>query len=257
MTAAATTTVVPSRGRLIATRVLAWLAAGLAALGAAMLASYLPAGAEAGHQLHDVAGLVLLVGVIGASLVRIGLRPAESDAAVQMLVGVTVINLVVALATGGFDPFHLVLVGVAVVVGAVSPSSLVPSGPKDRRLLGGALVALALVPYAIEQLRLQALAPAADPHAEFGHYGGMASMSFGIILLAYLASTKRSAWRLPGWMAGLAVVVLGVGSLAFVAVSRLSTTWAVVAIAAGVLWIGLVEWTARQDADTGATATVG
>ena len=212
-----------------------------------MTVSFFVPGMEDGHQIHDVAGFTILAAGVTAALVRVALRPGVSDAAVQQLLAVGAIGLVVPVLAGNVDGFSFLVLAIGVIVALVAPARSLPGGPKSRALLVGAAVGLALVPYAIEQLQVQMGAGIGDPHAEFGHYTGMATFAFMVPALAYLASTKGAAWRVPGWAAGISAVALGVASLAFGVVSALPATAAVLCIAGGLAWIVLVEREARLD----------
>ena len=235
----------PSRGRLLATRIAAWLFAAMAAFGVVMSAMFLAGSAEDSHQIHELTGLVLIGAGVGAAFVRIALRPADSTAAVQQVVAIGALSLVVPVLAGTLDEFSFILLAMALIVGALAPSPVVPGRPRSRMLLAGAAVSLAFVPYAIAQVQAQTNAGIGDPHAEFAHYTGMATFALLIVALAFLASTRPTGWRLPGWVAGLAAVVLGASSLMFSVPSALGATWAVMAVLGGVAWLVLVETEAR------------
>lgn len=235
----------PSRGRLLATRIVAWLFAAVAGFGVVMSVMFLAGSAENGHQIHELTGLVLVGAGMGAAFVRIARRPAESPAAVQQVIAIGALGLVVPALAGTLDEFSFILLAMALIVGALAPSSIVPGRPESRPLLAGAVVSLALIPYAIGQIGAQTNAGVGDPHAEFAHYTGMATFTLVIVALAYLASTRATGWRLPGWVAGVSAVVLGASSLMFSVPSALSTPWAVVTALGGAAWLVLVEREAR------------
>lgn len=77
----------------------------------------------------------------------------------------------------------------------------------------------------------------------------MAAMAVAILLTGLLASLKTRGWMIPAWSAGSAAVVFGLASMAFPdhpgAEGR---GWASMAIAGGVLFIGVAEWEARRSA---------
>lgn len=238
----------PSSRRLRATRIVAWVFTALSVFGLVTTVSFFPGGIESGHQIHDVAGFTILAAGLAAALVRIALRPGTSEAAVQQLLVIGTIGLIVPVLAGNVDGFSFLVIAIGVIVALVTPTRALPNGPKSRALLAGAVVALALVPYGIEQMQVQMGAGIGDPHAEFGHYTGMATFALMIPALAFLASTKGRGWRIPGWAAGVSATVLGIASLVFGVVSAVPTVGSVLCVAGGLVWIGLVEREARQPA---------
>lgn len=238
----------PSRGRLLATRIVAWLFTAVAAFGVFLTASFLAGSAEDSHQIHELSALILTGVGIGTAFVRIALRPADSPAAVQQVLVISVLAIVAAILAGTLDGNSVPLLVMAVIMAAVAPTAVMPTGPKSNTLLAGAVVSLTLVPYAVGQIQAQTNAGIGDPHAEFAHYTAMATFALVIVALAYLASTKAAGWRIPGWAAGVAAIVLGGASLVFDVPSALAAPWAVVTVLAGFGWLALVEREARQPA---------
>ena len=83
-----------------------------------------------------------------------------------------------------------------------------------------------------------------------GHYVGMAAVALTIPIVAALVSSKRSGWRVVGWLAGAAAVVFGVGSLVVDQTSEIADLPAVLVIGAGLGFIALVETTRALGSDS-------
>jgi hypothetical protein len=219
-----------------------------------------PEGDGASHELHWFTIGVFTWVVVLAILAQLWRTATQIGAAWAYGLGsVLVFGLVLALADLPPDIVP-VLMG-ALVVGAVAfllhPSSLrakvTPVQRPSPLLLG--LVVLAAIPlviYAAGQLQIHHGSGPGDEHFEFGHWVVMAVYGLYAPLLAAVAASKVAGWRFPLWAAGLMVAALGVASLGIVAVSQLSTVWAVLAITWGAAFIAAGESEARRaQADTG------
>jgi peptidoglycan/LPS O-acetylase OafA/YrhL len=204
---------------------------------------------EPPHRIHDLTfGFLFLPGVVGI-LVQLW-RPSKNVAGMLM----ALVPWVALLLAGIFasDVLRVMLFNPSYMVAAVTVvvALLHPSGQRffrsfsrsrvDAVMLG--LVVVAAVPllvYAARNIGFQATV--ADDHAALGHYGFMAALSFTIIGVGLLASLRPDGWRITAWIAGLLPVLLGVSSILFPVVSRLSMPWALAAVAWGVAFVAAAE----------------
>jgi hypothetical protein len=81
----------------------------------------------------------------------------------------------------------------------------------------------------------------------------MAAAAISLLLLVVVSALSARGARVPGWTAGIGVIVLGVLSIAGPAdSSSLGIGWGIAAIAGGIVVVGLTEWQIR-----GAGALIG
>jgi hypothetical protein len=86
------------------------------------------------------------------------------------------------------------------------------------------------------------------------HWGAMAAMAFGLVLVGLLASARVRGWRLSAWCAGVGVAVYGLASIVFHRLPGTTipyagsegTGWGIVALVGGAVFIGVAEWEARR-----------
>ncbi|WP_152042922.1 hypothetical protein [Salinigranum salinum] len=119
-----------------------------------------------------------------------------------------------------------------------------------NRLLAG-LVVVAAVPllvFAGDQILRQVTL--ADDHVLFVHYGAMAAGAVYIVLMAALATVRERDWRFAAWSAGAVAVLLGATSLAFTVESSAGPLWGALAVAWGVAFVGVAEYTRRPVVET-------
>jgi hypothetical protein len=120
-----------------------------------------------------------------------------------------------------------------------------------RPLLAVAVIgAIPSVAYALE-MGAQAQDLVGPPH-HVQRLSTMAAMAMGIVLVGLLASLRTQGWRIPAWSAGIAAIAFGLVSIVYPdhpAAAGLG--WGAVALAAGVLYIGVAEWEARRSARSG------
>ena len=125
----------------------------------------------------------------------------------------------------------------------------VPAGRPSAILL--VLVVAAAVPltaYALTHAELQRTDSTSE-HAEFYHWVETSFYAASILLLGLLAALQPAAYRFSAWSAGLALAILGGGSLLLGDyVSALDTSWAWAALAGGIVFVGVAEWEFRRSA---------
>lgn len=199
------------------------------------------------HHIHALCHLVLTAILIAA--VGTGLHPRlRRIAGLQGLLLVVSLGLLATvIAWQGFHPdqafptFNFTLYGVvALLLALLHPERgrLLARGDWDRGLAAMAVVAFvpAIAYAALEVAKQQS---GTDPvHSGAGHFALMASLAVVLAALAGLAALRTEGWRLPLWSAGLAVVALGLGSIAFpTEASSLGLMSGLVAVVWGVAFI--------------------
>lgn len=202
------------------------------------------------HAVHDLAWGIhggLLLGIL---FLMQSVAP-ERKPALMLAVALSGLGLAIGYALGGvwmFAPAPLIL---GAVLWWLHPAreSVAPSG---RRLyppmLGLAiLAAIPLVMYAIDQAALQrACPPSGDAHCDEFHFASMAALAFAFPLTALAASFRTPGWRVVAWLTGLGAILFGFsGVLLEDRASSIGSTWGIVSLAAGVVFVGVSEWGAR------------
>jgi hypothetical protein len=213
-----------------------------------------PEGAGATHELHWFTISAFTWIMVAAILVNLRRPSSQVGAAWTYGLG-TVLAFSVVLAMADLPAEFVPILSAAVVIAVLAflahPSSLrtkvTPVERPSPALFG--LVAVAAVPlvlYGVGQLRVQLGSGPGDEHFEFGHWVVMGVYGLLAPALGAIAASKVSGWRFPLWASGLAVAVLGVGSLGITAVSQLRTPWALLAIVWGIAFIATGEREARR-----------
>jgi len=205
---------------------------------------------EPHHRVHDLTfGFLFIPAVVG--ILAQFRRPARNVAGQLMALIPTVgllLTLLLTLLAG--DTRALQPPWVTVGAAALLALGLHPAGREffssfslsrvDRSMFLLVLVAaVPLLVFAASNIGLQG--STVDEHAAAGHYGFMAAFSFTVVGLGVLASIRPNGWRLTSWVAGLLPSLLGIVSLVYPVSSRLSLTWAVVAIGWGAGFIVVSE----------------
>jgi hypothetical protein len=202
-----------------------------------------------GHHIHSLAHFVLTAVLILA--VGGGLHPfTRRIAGLQGLLLVQVLGLIVSVVAWQgfhnleFPVFNFTLYGViAVILAVLHPERgrLFTGGAIEPRLAAMAgLAFLPLMVYAVGQVAKQ-LSNAEPVHAVVGHFALSGALAVGLLGLAGLAALRTDGWRLPLWSSGLAVVALGMGSIAFPSeASSFGLVGGLAAIAWGatLIWLG-------------------
>ena len=128
-----------------------------------------------------------------------------------------------------------------------------PAAVSRALLVMSALGAVPLSVYALD-MGADARDLAGPPH-HVQRLSTMAALGVAIALVCFLAALRPHGWRIPAWSAGAAAVVFGLASLRFPddpgAVGR---AWGALALAGGVLFIGVAEWEARRGGFLGAAS---
>ncbi|TVR27264.1 MAG: hypothetical protein EA387_01330 [Nitriliruptor sp.] len=213
-----------------------------------------PAGEGATHEMHWFAQGVFAWSMVAAVAAQLR-RPAAQVGAAWVYGAGTVLAFVMVLALADLPAEVIPIIAAAIVIAALAfvahPSSwrakFTSVTTPSRTLF--ALAAVAAVPsvvYAVGQLDIHLGSGPHDEHYAFGHWVVMAVYALLVPLFGAVAAWKVSGWRFPLWVAGIMAAALGVGSLGMTAVSQLTTTWSLLAIAWGAAFIAVGELEARQ-----------
>jgi MFS family permease len=205
------------------------------------------------HRVHDLgygvwAGLFMAVGYLSQ------LRAPERRIAGFQQVALALVGQTIASALSADGSFLLFVLGFAVltaVLGWLHPAreQVVERGRPNVPLLVLAIAAaVPLTMYALDMAELQRTGLPSDTHVEERHWSTMAAMALSIWLVAAQAGLRTPGWRIPAWSAGLAAAVFGVASIVFPAYpGSVGTTWGLVALLGGVVFVGLAESISRRE----------
>ncbi len=214
------------------------------------------------EDVEGVAGPVtdLGYGVLFGIILTTGLlvqlrRPEQKIAGVQqtfLVIPALVIGSAIASDSQNLVPALILLpaIGILLALHPAREEFFRRGDVLSRTLLAITVIAaVPLVAYALD-MGAQARDLEGPPH-HVQRLSTMAAMAVAIVLTGLLAALQTRGWRIPAWSAGTAAIIFGLASVAFPdqpgAVGR---GWGGVAIAGGVLFIGLAEWEVRR-----ATAT--
>ena len=201
------------------------------------------------HAFHNavVASLLLVLSAPPAvAAARSAARPTRPLMVLAVLSTAALVSMAVSRA---LDPFTLPFVVLTGVLWALRPSreAPLPAGRPGVILL--VLVAAAAVPllgYALRQAELQRI-DTVSSHDAFFHWVEVSFYALAVLLLGVLAALRPAAYRLAAWCGGVALAVLGTGSLALgTYASALDTPWAWAALVGGGVFVGVAEWEARR-----------
>ena len=203
---------------------------------------------------------------LGAIIVAVGfavqLRAAERRIAgvQQAVVGLIALG-VAGLIGARIEP----LVGAVILL--VASAILVALHPARRGFFRvgtrpsfplAALSVLAALPAIGYAQAMLVQARGAGPSCFFGQcaYGDrfaeMAALAIAVMLLGPLAATRPAGWRITAWSVGAAAVVVGSASLIWPDPSgSLGQVAGAVAVAWGILFVAVAEWTKREGTSAG------
>ena len=213
----------PGRVRRIFLAAAAFLTCALPLVFTVNITRMLVTGVESDHQFHQATGqgLVLFVLWLGAlvPLIRAGWRGDRPSVAAgyRHLAFVVVGAVCAALAPGGGAP---ILVGVIAVTGVLLWWAL-PQRPELRGTFEvhpvlmpvALLITAVLVPYAIDQLRLQNAATTGH-HSQNPHLFDMAWLVIVVMVLALVGALVREARGAFAWVGGC-LAATGTAGLVF------------------------------------------
>lgn len=199
------------------------------------------------HRTHFMAIGVLAWAVVASIIVQLR-RPRRRVAPMLLLMtaavgGAIVYGLSGTLGEWLVEELALVVVPISLVVVLHPRRDRLFIRPRfDRSML--ALAGLAALPwavYVVDNAWAQFVNLAGDTHAEMEHWATAALMGIVILVAGVLGSSNHSGWRLTGWIAAGGSAVFGLHSFVFPGgASALPTIWAVLAVAWGVAFGGMI-----------------
>ncbi len=197
----------------------------------------------ASHRTHLSSLLVWAVTLVVAGLVAVAIRPALAPGALRIAIVAMATETVVTVATARFDPFPLVVLGVVAIIGLIGGFG-VWRGPwlaKSPLLVLPGLMVVGSASYVWEQFGLQINGSPLDEHVEGGHYAGMVTVLVSVALVGMLASAQVRGRYFAATMAGLAAMLLGIGSMITGQVSSFGLTGELGLIVGGLIFIGQAQ----------------
>lgn len=236
--------------RLSVMRVIAWIMA-VSALGFGLFTIVfgIISPAQEIHAIHNAVVASLLIVLSAPPAIVVARTPDRSIRALVLLGAVAIASLATMALSLTLDPFTLpfaVLVGVLWVV-MPSRSGAVPAGRLSWiMLLMVAAGAVPLVLYALSHAELQRTDSSSE-HAAFFHWVETSFYAIAILLLGLLAALRPGPLRMAAWLAGLALAVLGGGSLLLGQyASAIEAPWSWAALLGGVAFIAAGAWEAQR-----------
>jgi hypothetical protein len=205
---------------------------------------------------------VTIVGVVASLLLILSAPPVIAvarapDRALRSLVilaAVGVAGIATMLLSLTLDPFTLPFVILIGVLWGIMPSrrGAVPDErPSVPMVILVVVLAIGLVPYALDQAALQRTDEGSE-HARFFHWVEASFYALAIVLLAALGAWKPSGFRMASWLAGAALAVLGAASVLLPDYpSALTPSLAWGALVLGPAFVALGEFEARRRSTTG------
>jgi hypothetical protein len=201
------------------------------------------------HAFHNAVVASLLLVLSAPPAVAVARSSGRANPPLVVLAALSAAALVTMAVSLTLDPFTLPFVVLTGMLWALRPSreALLPAGRPSRVLLALVLAAAApLLGYALRQAEFQRI-DAVSSHAAFFHWVEASFYAVAVLLLGALAALRPAAHRPAAWSAGVALAVLGAGSLALgTYASALDTPRAWAALVGGVVFVGVAEWEARR-----------
>ena len=169
------------------------------------------------HRWHAVMWGILSGVLFGGSLVSVLWRPCSRPLVMQFVALTGIILFGVGMINRDLAAFILMVVFLLIVAAYPAPRALLDvsrPGPFSRPLLALSLLAAALLaPNAWHNSYWQLIGVGGE-HATLYHWAFSAALDAVLVLAGLLAATKRPGWRTLGIMTGLALLYLGVASIA-------------------------------------------
>jgi hypothetical protein len=201
------------------------------------------------HAFHNTVVSSLLL-VLSAPPALIAARAPERATPMLVHLGALGVAGLVTMALAlTIDPFTLpviVLIGVLWLVRPPPERPMPPGRPSYILLLLVLAGAIPLAAYALTNAELQRIDTVSE-HTQFYHWVETAFYAASIPLVGLLAALRPTAFRFSAWSAGIALSVLGAGSLLLGRyASALDASWPWAALVGGVVFVALGEWEARR-----------
>ncbi|MDX1510494.1 MAG: hypothetical protein R3249_04055 [Nitriliruptorales bacterium] len=198
------------------------------------------------HRVH-IEGATLLFWLTIVAMVSQFRRPEARPAPLLAAAAAWVVFLPVEF-THLVDPFTVIITTLVVGVVALHPRRW-PEQPirwRSRPLAVAGFGSLLALAYFIQELRLQLMGSAGDPHVDDTHYGIMAALAVGIAVSAVLGASDVPGHRISTWSAAIITVALGaffIGHTEYA--SAVPAGWGVLMIA----WAAVYLWLTTQPSD--------
>jgi hypothetical protein len=242
----------PSRGRRIAFRIIATVVgASGAAFGLFTAVFGIISEDQRVHAFHNTVVASLLLVLSAPPALMAAQAPERSSRALVHLAVLGVAGVVTMGLALTIDPFTLpviVLIGVLWLLRPPQEEQARAGRPSPVLLVLVVAAAVPLAAYALTHADLQRTDSTSE-HAEFYHWVETSFYAASILLLGLLVALRPAAYRYSAWAAGVALAVLGGGSLLLSDhVSALDTSWAWAALGGGIAFAGIVEWEFRRSA---------
>lgn len=203
------------------------------------------------HLIHNLSGAAVYGVLLGVGLIALAAGPESNAAMFQGLALAALGALIGGLLAGDLiEGLWFIVALVILVLFLLYPARaafLRVGSVRPVLLVLVAAAAIPLIAYALTQASLQANGSDLDPHVEAHHYGGQAAGSLMLLLFAVAPALGAAGWRLAAWLAGISMAIIALGSLAYGDhVSALDTSWAWLALAWAVAYVGVAEIAARR-----------
>jgi len=236
--------------RLTTMRVIAWImAASAVAFGLFTIVFGIVSPEQEIHAIHNVVVASLLIVLSAPPAIVVARAPDRSIRPLVILGAVAIASVATMALSLTLDPFTLPFAFLVGVLWVIVPrrEGAVPADRPSWIMLAIAVVGgIPLLIYAIGQADLQRIDQTSE-HAALFHWVETSFYAFAIILLADLAVVRPAAFRMAGWMAGLALAILGSASLLLGQyASAIEAPWSWAALVGGSLFVAVGEWESRR-----------
>jgi hypothetical protein len=204
--------------------------------------------AEKIHAFHNVLVASLLLVITAPPLIAAVRDPERATIPLMHLLVVGAAGLITMAVALTVDPFTLPIIVLLAALWFLRPRRGSPFPPGRPSVILLVLVLAAVVPlavYAFDHANLQHTDN--SEHAERYHWVEASFYATSVLLLGFLVSVRPAAYRMTAWCAGLAIAILGAGSL-FLGTyeSAVGTPWAWAALGGGLAFVAVAEWEFRR-----------
>ena len=210
--------------------------------------------AQEPHAFHNVVVASLLIVLSAPPVIAVAVEPDRAIRPLVILAAVAVAALATMALSLTLDPFTLPFVVLIGVLWALAPNRDGAFPPGRTSLVLGILVLVAvgpLVAYALGQAELQRTDNTSE-HAAFYHWVETSFYAIAVLLLGTLAALRPAVYRVAGWMAGVALALMGIGAVllpGYASALPAPSGWA--ALVGGVAFVAVLELESRRSAPSG------
>jgi hypothetical protein len=201
------------------------------------------------HAFHNVLVASLLLVITAPPLIAAARDPERATIPLIHLLVVGAAGLITMVVALTVDPFTLPIIVLLAVLWFLRPRREPPFPPGRPSVILLVLVLAAVVPlavYAFDNANLQRTDTTSE-HAELYHWVETSFYAASVLLLGFLVSVRPAAYRMTAWCAGVAIAILGVGSLFLgTYASAFDTPWAWAGLGGGLAFVAVAEWEYRR-----------